>query len=264
MALFRIHGGKKLNGRVEIMGSKNAFLPQLAATLLTREPCILRRVPRIRDGEQMIDILVRLGARIQWKDEHTLRVDCSRVAARALEQPAVATSIKSIRASILLVGPLLARFGAVSLPEPGGCIIGKRPLDTHFFALERLGAVIRGGTPHFEYIASEVSKGIAMVSLETGVPVILGSVTLPAGQDAIAYAINDSGRIAGSADGAGLQGRAVSVVWDASLVQKIHETVFDTAISEVRSINTSGQLSGSFRTETGQLRPFVATPVVLP
>ena len=144
--------------------------------------------------------------------------------------------------------------------------LGTLPSDTTAVALgiNASGVVVGTSGGSVSGVTRAVSWAVNASGNATGVPVILGSVTLPAGQDAIAYAINDSGRIAGSADGAGLQGRAVSVVWDASLVQKIHETVFDTAISEVRSINTSGQLSGSFRTETGQLRPFVATPVVLP
>lgn len=136
MSKFVIHGGGRLEGSVRVCGMKNAATPMLAATLLTRESCLLRNMPRIRDVFRMIEIMQGLGARVEWRDEHTLDVEAARIDAGALSAELVA----AMRSSILLLGPLLARTGEVAIPEPGGCIIGNRPIDTHLRALEALGA----------------------------------------------------------------------------------------------------------------------------
>ena len=141
---FYVSGGRALKGTVRPAGNKNAALPILAATLLADGPCRIDNVPRIRDVETMLELLAHLGAVIQWIGPNTVEIDGSRAEARELD-PALSARI---RASILLAGPMLARFGRVSLPPPGGDVIGRRRVDTHFLALERLGAVITVGNSY--------------------------------------------------------------------------------------------------------------------
>jgi UDP-N-acetylglucosamine 1-carboxyvinyltransferase len=138
---FRVTGGRALTGTIRPAGNKNAALPIIAATLLADGPCRIDNVPRIRDVETLLALLEHIGATVQWHGANSVEVDTSRTEPRALD-PALA---KEIRASILLAGPLLARFGRVTLPPPGGDVIGRRRVDTHFLALERLGASITMG-----------------------------------------------------------------------------------------------------------------------
>lgn len=135
---FIIEGGVPLKGEIEVMGMKNAATPILAATLLTSQPCLIKNVPEISDVGVMIEILKSLGSEIENLDEHTLRISNKNVSLHQLDRVA----IKKMRSSILFMGPLLARFGQVEIPEPGGCIIGNRPIDIHLYLLEELGAKI--------------------------------------------------------------------------------------------------------------------------
>ncbi|MFZ8844724.1 MAG: UDP-N-acetylglucosamine 1-carboxyvinyltransferase, partial [Thermoflexus sp.] len=135
-ACFVIEGGRRLRGEVRPGGNKNAALPLIAAALLAEEPVVLRNVPRIRDVRTMVQLLSELGATIEELDPHTLRIDTRDVRPRPLNPELC----RDIRASILLAGPLLARFGDVEMPPPGGDVIGRRRLDTHFLAFEALGA----------------------------------------------------------------------------------------------------------------------------
>jgi UDP-N-acetylglucosamine 1-carboxyvinyltransferase len=138
---FVVTGGQTLSGTVRPTGNKNAALPILAATILAEGPVTLDNVPRIRDVETMVALLEDLGAGVEWTAASTLRVDTASCVSKALDPELCAR----IRASILLAGPLLARFGTVVLPPPGGDVIGRRRIDTHFLALERLGASITMG-----------------------------------------------------------------------------------------------------------------------
>jgi len=138
---FRVTGGRALSGTIRPAGNKNAALPILAATLLADGPCRIDNVPRIRDVETLLALLQHVGAAVQWLGTNTVEVDTSRTEPKALD-PALC---KEIRASILLAGPMLARFGRVTLPPPGGDVIGRRRVDTHFLALERLGADVSVG-----------------------------------------------------------------------------------------------------------------------
>ena len=138
---FTVEGGHRLSGTVRPAGNKNAALPILAATLLADGPVELGNVPRIRDVETLIDLLRAQGASVDWTGDHAVRVD-ARGASPADPDPALC---HNIRASILLAGPMLARFGRVRLPPPGGDVIGRRRVDTHLLALERLGARIEVG-----------------------------------------------------------------------------------------------------------------------
>ena len=138
---FIVQGGRPLTGTVRPAGNKNAALPILAATLLADGPVDLANVPRIRDVEMMIALLEHLGATVAWTGPNTVRVDAAGVVSKPLD-PGLCGRI---RASILLAAPLLARFGQVVLPPPGGDVIGRRRVDTHFLALEALGATVLVG-----------------------------------------------------------------------------------------------------------------------
>lgn len=139
MPSFVVEGGRELRGSVRPAGNKNAALPAIAASLLTPEPVTLKNVPRIRDVLTFLEIVEALGAGVDWEAADTVTIDASAVST-ARPEPKLA---ERIRASILLAGPLLARFGSVCLPPPGGDVIGRRRLDTHFLALEALGAEIQ-------------------------------------------------------------------------------------------------------------------------
>ena len=138
MGTFAVEGGRHLEGRIRPAGNKNAALPCLAATLLSQSPVTLRNVPRIRDVLTFLDILIALGSDVSWIGRNDLIVDTGGVKTSSVERELAAR----IRASLLLAGPLLARFGKVELPPPGGDVIGRRRMDTHFMAFEALGASV--------------------------------------------------------------------------------------------------------------------------
>ncbi|HEX3926799.1 MAG TPA: UDP-N-acetylglucosamine 1-carboxyvinyltransferase [Gemmatimonadales bacterium] len=138
---YVVTGGRPLHGTIRPAGNKNAALPVIAASLLADGPVTLENIPRINDVETMLELLVDLGATAAWTAANTVVIDTRGVRPKPLD-PDLCTSI---RASILLAGPLLARFGKVVLPPPGGDVIGRRRVDTHFLALERLGASVHVG-----------------------------------------------------------------------------------------------------------------------
>jgi UDP-N-acetylglucosamine 1-carboxyvinyltransferase len=151
MHQYRIEGGHPLKGRIRASGNKNAALPCIAAALLTAEPVTLRNIPEIEDVLVMLEICRALGASVERLDRNAWRIDGSGVVAADVPAPLAAR----VRASILFAGPLLARFGRVTLPPPGGDVIGRRRLDTHFLALEELGARIEiDGT--FQFTANKL------------------------------------------------------------------------------------------------------------
>ncbi|MGE5274570.1 MAG: UDP-N-acetylglucosamine 1-carboxyvinyltransferase [Verrucomicrobiota bacterium] len=136
MQAFVIEGGRRLSGSVKAAGNKNGALPILAATLLTQEPVALSNVPRIRDVETMMELLADLGADITWTGPNEVRVHTAEVSRFELD----ADLCGRMRASFLLAGPLLSRFGRAVVPPPGGDLIGRRRLDPHVHAFARLGA----------------------------------------------------------------------------------------------------------------------------
>ena len=133
-----IHGGKPLNGEVIISGAKNAALPIMAATLLANDNVTISNVPHLRDVTTMMELLGQLGARLTIDEKMNVQVDSSQVA----EYRAPYELVKTMRASILVLGPLLARFGKADVSLPGGCAIGTRPVDLHIKALKAMGAEI--------------------------------------------------------------------------------------------------------------------------
>jgi UDP-N-acetylglucosamine 1-carboxyvinyltransferase len=135
MEFFQIDGGVPLSGTVTPSGNKNAALPLLAACLLTSEPVTLHNIPIIQDVLTMRLLLETLGVKITEISPHSWRLQANTISPASLDKELC----KNIRASILLAGPMVARYGKIEIPPPGGDIIGRRRLDTHFYALEKLG-----------------------------------------------------------------------------------------------------------------------------
>ena len=138
MDKFRITGGNSLSGAVAIAGAKNAALPALAACLLTDQPVVLRNLPLVRDVRTMIRVLETLGASVDELAAAERRVTLSKVA--SFEAPY--DLVKTMRASVLVLGPLLARYGRARVSLPGGCAIGERPINFHIEGLSRMGAEV--------------------------------------------------------------------------------------------------------------------------
>ncbi|HET6701950.1 MAG TPA: UDP-N-acetylglucosamine 1-carboxyvinyltransferase [Gemmatimonadaceae bacterium] len=138
---FVVEGEHPLKGSIRPSGNKNAALPIICAALISDQPVTLHNVPRIRDVETLVDLVRSLDVQADWRDRNSLYIHAKTLRASALD-PALCAKI---RASILLAGPLLARCGEVTLPPPGGDVIGRRRVDTHFLALEQLGATFDVG-----------------------------------------------------------------------------------------------------------------------
>jgi UDP-N-acetylglucosamine 1-carboxyvinyltransferase len=174
-----IRGGRPLNGEVRVGGMKNAITPILAATLLMSGPCVLRNVPRLSDVERMLDILRSLGSEIGWTGPHELTIDTKKADISRID----AKAVKSMRSSILFLGPLLSRFQHVELPEPGGCIIGNRPIDDHLRVLQDLGAEVKRENGTYSLKAAKLAG-----------TVILPVFSVTATENAIMAAVLANGR----------------------------------------------------------------------
>lgn len=133
-----IIGGHRLSGEVPASGAKNSALPLIAAALLTEEACVLERVPRIRDVDIMIRVVQALGCAVSWEEEHVLRL---RSGVHVSSQPPE-DLVREMRASVQVVGPLLARFGEATIATPGGCAIGPRPVNLHVQGFRAMGAAV--------------------------------------------------------------------------------------------------------------------------
>ncbi|MCB0827876.1 MAG: UDP-N-acetylglucosamine 1-carboxyvinyltransferase [Solirubrobacterales bacterium] len=140
MQKFVIQGGVPLSGEITAAGNKNAALPILAACLLTEDDVVIANVPRIRDTEAQIALLEDLGVEVEWTADNTVRLCAANVSDTRIDRELSA----AIRASFLLAGPLLARFGEARMPPPGGDFIGRRRLDAHLDAFRELGARVGG------------------------------------------------------------------------------------------------------------------------
>ncbi len=147
MSTLIVEGPARLSGSFRPTGNKNAALPIIAGALLTEETVVLRNVPHIGDVDTLTELVASLGAEVRWTDPNTLRIT-----ARDLSRGSIDADMAArIRASILLLGPLLARLGEAETPPPGGDVIGRRRIDTHVLALEALGAVYtHNGSHHFK------------------------------------------------------------------------------------------------------------------
>ncbi|MEI6177742.1 MAG: UDP-N-acetylglucosamine 1-carboxyvinyltransferase [Verrucomicrobiota bacterium] len=164
-----VHGGSTLRGSINISGSKNASLPILAASLLTGEPCIIRRVPDVSDTNYMIQILSALGADVE-RSSGTVRITCEDVADEAPYE-----LVRRMRASICVMGPLLARKGRCVVSLPGGCVIGDRPVDLHLRGLEALGAKVEFEGGNITLTAPDGLRGAEIDLRGTHGPTVLGT-----------------------------------------------------------------------------------------
>ncbi|WP_311514918.1 UDP-N-acetylglucosamine 1-carboxyvinyltransferase [Oligella urethralis] len=169
MAKLRIIGGQPLHGEVMISGAKNAALPILCTTLLTAEPVILRNIPRLKDVETMIAVLQQLGVVAEWLAEDVLKLQTLEVTSHEAPYELVST----MRASILVLGPLLARIGRAKVSLPGGCAIGSRPVDQHLKGLKELGAQLE---VEHGYVYGEVgATGLVGGSIRTDMVTVGGT-----------------------------------------------------------------------------------------
>ncbi|TXI34060.1 MAG: UDP-N-acetylglucosamine 1-carboxyvinyltransferase [Candidatus Moraniibacteriota bacterium] len=178
MEVFEIQGGKKLSGTIAVAGLKNAATPILAATLLTKETCVLKNVPRIEDVFRMIEILESLGATIEWQGDHEVAITARDIDVTRVDQEI----IKRLRSSIMLLGALSARVDHFEIRQPGGCVIGARPVGTHIDALEKLGVHIVGDGKSYVVDATQkksgkvVLQGLSVTATENA---MLLAATLP-------------------------------------------------------------------------------------
>src|SRR5450432_104249 len=191
MDKLRIRGGRRLAGEVAISGAKNAALPELCAALLTAEPVLLSNVPRLHDVTTMLRLLRTMGVAAEQsvEAEATVALDASRVTSREAPYDLV----KTMRASILVLGPLLARFGEARVSLPGGCAIGTRPVDQHIKGLQTLGAEI---TVEHGYIVARATrlKGARITTdmvTVTGTENLLMAATLAEGETVLENAAQE-------------------------------------------------------------------------
>jgi UDP-N-acetylglucosamine 1-carboxyvinyltransferase len=169
MSTLVIHGGRRLSGRVDIEGNKNAALPLMAACLLTDQPCVLTNVPRIADVEVMARLLLDLGAEVQGIGSTTLRIQCRDV----LKHEPDSALVGRLRGSVLLLGPLLARRGKAHVAPPGGDFPARRSIRTHIEALSAMGAHVVEGTGH----RLEVPGGLRPASIYLDEASVTGTET---------------------------------------------------------------------------------------
>jgi UDP-N-acetylglucosamine 1-carboxyvinyltransferase len=164
-----IHGGKRLKGEVEISGAKNAALPIMAASLLSFGTTTISRVPNLRDVLTIGQLLKKLGAEFSYEDEKAI-VNTEKI--RVFEAPY--ELVRTMRASVLVLGPLIARFGKAKVSLPGGCAIGARPIDLHLMGLEKMGAKIELESG---YVIAK-AKRLKGASIYLDIPTVTGTENL--------------------------------------------------------------------------------------
>jgi UDP-N-acetylglucosamine 1-carboxyvinyltransferase len=214
MDKFAISGGTPLRGEIPTGGSKNSALPALAAALLTEEPVILKRIPRVRDIRTIERLLVDIGSKVEAQGEtvriHTPQIVCS-------EAPY--ELVKTMRASSLVLGPLVARCGRARVSLPGGCAIGARPINLHIFGLEQLGARINQAHGYIEAAAPDGLHG-AVVHFDritvTGTEDLMMAAVLAKGETVLRNAAREP-EVADLADllgkmGARIEGAGTSAI----------------------------------------------------
>jgi UDP-N-acetylglucosamine 1-carboxyvinyltransferase len=163
-----IHGGYPLSGSIKVSGSKNSSLPILAATLLTREPCIVHGVPDLSDTNYMLQILTHLGAQVE-RASGTVTVTAEKV-----HSVAPYDVVRKMRASVCVLGPLLGRCKEATVALPGGCVIGDRPIDLHLKGFEALGAAVRVQAGDIKIFAPKLSGAVINMQGKFG-PTVLGT-----------------------------------------------------------------------------------------
>src|ERR671933_811200 len=163
-----VHGGHPLSGKIRVSGSKNSALPILAATLLTREPCIIHRVPDLSDTHYMLQILTHLGAQVERASGIVT------VTAEKVNSVAPYDVVRRMRASVCVLGPLLGRCKEATVSMPGGCVIGDRPIDLHLKGFEALGAAVRVEGGNIKVFAPKLRGAVIDMSGRFG-PTVLGT-----------------------------------------------------------------------------------------
>ncbi len=158
MSSFIVEGGHRLSGEISPKGAKNEALEVICATLLTEEKVTISNLPRILDVTNLINLLAEMGVNVNYIDESTCEFQADSINIEYIHTPEYRRKAASLRGSVMILGPLVARFGQAVLPKPGGDKIGRRRLDTHFFGLQKLGA-------QFEYAAEE---GLYRISAPNG------------------------------------------------------------------------------------------------
>lgn len=180
MSQFVIEGGNPIAGTWHVQGMKNAALPIIAATLLCEEPCTIHNIPSIRDVSHLIELMQTVGVSVTRINEHSITFQAKTITTHKLDYRLA----KSMRASVLLIGPMLARTGSVILPEPGGCNLGNRPLDAHFKGFESLGATVASDKDGYYTIACASLQGGTVRLLERSVTATENMLMLAARTDA--------------------------------------------------------------------------------
>lgn len=170
MGSFKIEGGKSLSGEIQPQGAKNEALQILCAVLLTAEPVLIENVPEIIDVQKLIKLLQKLGVKVASKGPNSYEFQADDVAVDYLSSSAYKEEGKGLRGSIMLVGPMLARFGVGSIPRPGGDKIGRRRLDTHFDGFIELGGKFEYDRENYFYtVKADRLKGTYMLLDEASV-----------------------------------------------------------------------------------------------
>src|SRR5437764_2773070 len=163
-----VHGGNPLAGSIRVSGSKNSALPILAATLLTREPCIIHRVPDLSDTNYMLQILNHLGAQVE-RASGTVTVSADKAKSVAPYEV-----VRKLRASVCVLGALLGRCKEATVSLPGGCVIGDRPIDLHLKGFEALGAAVRVEGGNVKVFAPKLNGAVISLRGKFG-PTVLGT-----------------------------------------------------------------------------------------
>lgn len=210
MDAFKINGGHPLNGEVTISGAKNAALPILMAALLSDTPTTISNVPRLNDINTTIKLMSQLGAKVEWLSDDKLLID-----ATSIDQFVASYElVKTMRASILVLGPLLARFGHAEVSLPGGCAIGARPVNLHIHGLKLMGADIevengyivaknegrlKGATIFMDTVSVTGTENLMMAAaLADGTTVIENAAREPEIVDLAEYLISMGAKISGA------------------------------------------------------------------
>ena len=170
MSIFKIRGGKKLKGEIIPQGAKNEALQILSATLLTDEPVTIHNIPNIVDVNKLIELLGALGSKVEKLGPESYRFTASGISAKFLQSEEYRKRASALRGSVMLLGPILARFGKATMPKPGGDKIGRRRLDTHFLGFQKLGAKFNfDSAEHLFTIDASDLKGCYMLLDEASV-----------------------------------------------------------------------------------------------
>ncbi|KAG8895817.1 hypothetical protein FRC01_012181, partial [Tulasnella sp. 417] len=188
MSVFKIHGGKRLKGEVVPQGAKNEALQVINAVLLSPETITIHNIPDIVDVNKLIELIEDLGCIVERLGTGSYRFNAVSINTTFLETEEYRRKAAALRGSVMLLGPILARFGKATLPKPGGDKIGRRHLDTHFLAFQKLGAKFNFDAEHIFHIDASSLTGCYMLLDEasvTGTANIIMAAVLAKGKTTI-------------------------------------------------------------------------------